>query len=83
MNLPENEWCYGTLLRTKSVFFLVILFCLQLAGPIPVQGHPKQVQVAGEYEITYFSDPPDPVAGSPATLFIQGVFQTILSVCAG
>jgi uncharacterized membrane protein len=58
-------------LRTKSVFFLVILFCLQLAGPIPVQGHPKQVQVTGEYEITYFSDPQDPIADSQARLFIQ------------
>ncbi len=42
-----------------------------LLTPLPVRGHLKQVQVTGNYEITYFSNPPDPLAGSQATLFIQ------------
>ena len=50
---------------------LVVLFGFQLTGLIPVQAHPKQVQLTGDYEITYFSDPQDPIAGSQATLFIQ------------
>lgn len=50
---------------------LMVLFGFLLAGPVAVQGHPKQVQVTGDYEITYFSDPLDPIAGSQATLFIQ------------
>jgi uncharacterized membrane protein len=58
-------------LRTKSLVFLVVLFGFQLTGPSPVQAHPKQVQLTGDYEITYFSDPQDPIADSQATLFIQ------------
>lgn len=50
-----------------------LLFSLTITLSIfaPVQAHPKQVVQSGDYEITYFSDPQDPVANSPATLFIQ------------
>ncbi len=53
------------------IIFLALLLAVVLMGTVPASGHPKQVQVTGDYEITYFSDPQDPIAESQATLFIQ------------
>lgn len=70
MKLVENRQYCGTILRTKCLISLTLLGVL-LMGPVPVQAHPKQVQVTGDYEITYFSDPQDPIADTQAMLFIQ------------
>ncbi len=53
------------------MIFLALLLAILLTGATPAHGHPKQVQVTGDYEITYFSNPQDPIANSQATLFIQ------------
>ena len=51
---------------------MVLFFSLTLGLSAPaVQAHLKQVQINGDLEITYFSDPADPVANSQATLYIQ------------
>ena len=51
---------------------LILLLLMVVAlFPIFVHAHPKQVQQTGDYEITYFSDPEDPLSQSPATLFVQ------------
>ena len=61
----------GVLRRILSYISLALVVTILLLGPLSVQAHPKQVQVTGSYEITYFSDPQDPIANSQATLFIQ------------
>ena len=51
------------------MIFLSVL--VQFAQYPTVQAHPKQVQINGPYEITYFSDPQDPIVGSQTSLFVQ------------
>ena len=58
-------------LRSLAWIPVAILLSTLFLGPLPVQAHPKQVQVIGSYEVTYFSDPQDPVANSQTALFIQ------------
>ncbi len=51
---------------------MLFLLPLLLLSQVPtVQAHAKQVQTNGDLEITYFSNPPDPITNSPATLYIQ------------
>lgn len=51
---------------------LILTFSLVLLSEVStVQAHDKQVQIQADLEITYFSNPPDPVVNSPASLFIQ------------
>lgn len=64
--------------RLKKSLAWTILFVL-LAFPLglgPVEAHPKQTKTVGGYEITYFSDPQDPVVNSPATLYVQARNET-------
>ena len=57
--------------RRPSVL-LVLIFSLLVLTQVPtVQAHARQIQNNGEYEITYFSTPQDPIVNSPTTLFIQ------------
>ena len=58
-------------MKTNCLIWLTLLLGVLLMGPARVQGHPPQVKVTGDHEITYFSDPEDPIADSQATLFIQ------------
>ena len=57
--------------RGDRVLLVLILSLLVLAQVPNVQAHARQVQNNGEYEITYFSTPQDPIVNSPTTLFIQ------------
>lgn len=58
--------------KRRPCVFLALIFSLLFLAQLPaVQAHAKQVQNNGEYEITYFSTPQDPIVNSPTTLFIQ------------
>ncbi len=61
----------GFPLITRRCTVLVVMIALAALWVLPVQAHAKQVVQSGDYEITYFSDPADPIADSPATLYIQ------------
>lgn len=59
-------------LRPTGVYLSLAVLISLLVTPIPsTRDHEKQVQVSGDYEITYFSSPTDPITNSPTMLFLQ------------
>lgn len=62
----------GIIDMRRLCLVLLAMFNLLVFLPLQdVQAHAKQIQIDGDLEITYFSVPQDPIANSPATLFLQ------------